>query len=77
MNAPAIADAKAADVKRRRQRRAFGRGENLIVDRQFDPQLRQPRPQRGDVFELGDFGEGHGGECGMRNSEGGMQKNGR
>ena len=66
MNAPAIADRKAADVERRRQRRAFRRGQNPIVDRQLKPQLRQPGTQSVGVLELGDFGEGGHGKAESR-----------
>jgi hypothetical protein len=43
MDAEPIAHAKPADQKRLRQRRTPFRGQYLLVDRQFQPQLSQPR----------------------------------
>src|SRR6187200_58926 len=56
MNTPAIADVEAGDGRRLRQRRAFGRRQHAIIQRQTKTKLRQPCPQRRDVFQLCDLG---------------------
>jgi hypothetical protein len=56
MNAPAIANAKRADLDWLSERRTLYSRQNRIIDWQFHTQLGQARAEGGDGFELSDFG---------------------
>ena len=56
MNAPTIADGQAGDVDWLRKWRTFGCRQDFVVNRQRKAQLVQPAAERGDVFQLSDFG---------------------